>query len=167
MDFLSPAQVVGYVAFAFGVAAFSQKIDRRLKLLNGAQCVAYAIHFVLLGNVPASAISTVAAARSFLALRFSSPLLAGAIVAVNLAIGAHVATSWAGWLPVVASSLGTVAFVMMRGIPMRAVMLVCCLMWLANNILSGSIGGTMLETAIAFAMVSTIFRMTQTPAPGA
>lgn len=165
MDFFSPAQLAGYVAFVFGIAAFSQKVDRRLKVLNGAQCVAYAIHFVLLGNVPASAISAVAAARSFLALRFSSPLLAGAIVAVNLAIGAQVVTTWTGWLPVTASSLGTVAFVMMRGIPMRIVMLICCLMWLANNILSGSIGGTMLESAIALAMVSTIVRMARAPVP--
>jgi hypothetical protein len=43
---------------------------------------------------------------------------------------------------------------------MRAVLLVCTLLWLANNILSGSIGGTLLESVIALANISTIIRLT-------
>ncbi|RAI44036.1 YgjV family protein [Rhodoplanes roseus] len=159
MDFFSPAQIAGYAAFVFGIAAFLQTTDRPLKLLNGTQCIAYAIHFFLLGNIPAMATATVSAARSFLALRTSSPLLAVAVVAILLAIGSQVVTHWTGWLPVAASACGTLAMFLMRGIPMRLVMLACCLMWLVNNVLSGSIGGTLLEASIAIAMVSTIVRM--------
>ncbi|MDC7789413.1 YgjV family protein [Rhodoplanes sp. TEM] len=159
MDFFAPAQIAGYAAFVLGMAAFLQTSDRPLKLLNGLQCIAYAIHFFMLGNIPAMATAIVSAARSFLALRTTSPLLAVVVVAILLAIGSQVVTHWTGWLPVAASSFGTLAVFLMRGIPMRLVMLACCLMWLANNVLSGSIGGTLLEGAIAVAMTSTIVRM--------
>ncbi|MBK5959528.1 hypothetical protein CCR97_15130 [Rhodoplanes elegans] len=159
MDFLSPAQIAGYVSFVLGMIAFMQTRDRPLKLFNGAQCIAYAVHFLMLGNIPAAATAAVSAVRSFLALRTRSPLLAVAVVVVLVAIGSQVVTHWTGWLPVAASSFGTLAMFLLRGIPMRLVMLGCCLMWLANNLLSGSIGGTLLETAIALAMVSTIVRM--------
>jgi hypothetical protein len=64
-----------------------------------------------------------------------------------------------GWLPIAGGCLATAALFLMRGIPMRVVLLASTLCWLANNILSGSIGGTMLETTIACANISTMIRL--------
>lgn len=159
MQFFSPAQCVGYLAFVLGVAAFLQKSDRRLKLLNSIQGLAYAAHFFLLGNIPASSSSLISGVRSFLAVKYRSPWLAGLIVAVNLAVGVAVVRSGVGWIPVIASCAATLAVITMQGIPMRLVLLACTFMWLTNNILSHSIGGTMLESVIAVVNVTTMIRM--------
>jgi hypothetical protein len=42
---------------------------------------------------------------------------------------------------------------------MRLLLLMCTLLWLANNILSGSIGGTLLECVIATANITTMIRL--------
>jgi hypothetical protein len=159
MPFLSHAQLVGYLAFVLGVSAFLQRVDRRLKLLIAAESLAYAVHFALLGNPSAASAAAVTAVRSLLATRFRSPWLAVAVVAVNVALGAALARGGRGWIPVLASSLGTVALFTLRGVAMRLVLLACTGLWLANNILSGSIGGTLLEAVIAAASLFTIARL--------
>lgn len=159
MELLSPAQCVGYGAFVLGVATFLQKTDRRLKIFNAGACLVYAVHFVMLGNFPASGSALVSSVRSFLALRTRAPWLAGTIIAVNVVIGATFARSGAGWIPVIASCSATLAIFYMEGIPMRLVLLGCTFLWLANNILSGSIGGTALETVLAIVNTITILRM--------
>lgn len=163
MDFLSPAQLVGYVAFALGITAFLQRSDRRLKLLNAAQSLAYAAHFLLLGNPAAAASAVISSARSLLAARWRSVLLAVFFVVFNVGVGAWVVTAWTGWIPVIASSLSTIAIFLMQGVRMRLTILVATLLWLANNILSGSIGGTTLEAFIALANITTIVRMLRRP----
>jgi hypothetical protein len=159
MGLFSPAQVVGYIALALGITAFLQKSDDRLKLFNAIQGLVYALHFVLLGNPPACASSLLSSARSFLALRYRSLWLGAAVVAVNVALGAIVARSAAGWLPVIASCIATIAIFTMRGVPLRSVLLASTLLWLANNLISGSIGGTLLEVANATVNVWTISRL--------
>jgi hypothetical protein len=159
MDFYSPAQVAGYVAFLLGVTAFLQRRDRRLKFFNACQSLAYALHFLLLGNLSASSTALISSVRSFLATRYQSWLLAVAIIAVNLCAAAAFVRSAAGWLPVIGSCTATVALFTMRGIPLRSVLLACTLMWLANNIISRSIGGTLLELVAATVNTSTMIRM--------
>ncbi|MGD0772383.1 MAG: YgjV family protein [Candidatus Solibacter sp.] len=166
MRLFSPAQVVGYFALVLGITAFLQKSDNRLKFFNATQGLVYALHFVLLGNLPASASSLVSSARSFLALRYRSLLLGAVIVAVNLGLGAVFAGSAAGWLPVIGSCIATIAIFTMRGVPFRCVLLASTLLWLANNIITGSIGGTLLEVANATVNIWTMIRMVRSP-PGA
>lgn len=159
MELFSPAQCVGYLAFVLGVTAFLQKSDRRLKFLVGLECLAYTAHFSLLGNGSAATSAFVSAGRSFLAIRTRSPWLAALVVAVNVALGAAFASGGAGWIPVVGSCIGAVAVFTLDGVPMRLVLLASTALWLVNNVLSRSIGGTLLESLIAAASVSTILRM--------
>ncbi len=165
MNVFSPAQIAGYAAFFLGVTAFLQKNDRRLKFFSASQSLVYCLHFLMLGNLPASASSLIASARSFLALKYRSLYVVSAVVLVNLAAGAAFARgAGAGWLPVIASCMGTIAIFTMEGVPLRSVLLVCTLMWLANNILSRSIGGTLLELFIASINISTMIRMSRAEA---
>jgi hypothetical protein len=159
MRLFSPVQCVGYAAFVLGVAAFAQKSDRRLKSLNACQSLAYAVHFVWLGNLPASASASLSALRSFLSLRTRSWIVAVSIIGANLAAGVALATSWVGWLTVASSCAATLAIFYMDGVRMRLVLLGCTGAWLINNVLSGSIGGTALEVVIALANGFTIARM--------
>jgi hypothetical protein len=163
MELFSPAQSVGYVAFILGVAAFLQKIDRRLKFLLAGESLAYSVHFALLGNFSASASALISCFRSFLSLKTRSPWLAMLIVGIYVVAGIVFARSGAGWLPVIGSAVATLAMFFMRGIPMRVVLLSSTLMWLANNILSRSIGGTLLESTIAIINISTMIRIFRSP----
>jgi hypothetical protein len=159
MNFFEPAQLAGYAAFVLGVMAFLGKSDRRLKIFNASQSLVYGVHFLLLGNLPAMASSLVSATRSALALKFKSLYLAAAIIVVNLTAGVIFVRTPVGWLPVLASCAATVAIFTMSGVGLRAVLFCCTLAWLVNNIVSGSIGGTLLELTIATVNGRTIYQM--------
>jgi inner membrane protein len=156
---LSPAQLVGLVALVLGVAAFLQRDDRRLKALLVGECIVYVAHFTLLGAPSAASSAGVSAVRTLLSLWFRTPWLAAAAVAVNVGFAVALGTHGVGWIPVVGSSLGAIAIFTMRGIPMRLLLLVSTGTWLANNLITGSVGGTLLESLIAAASLSTIVRL--------
>lgn len=158
-DWLSPAQCLGYLAFVLGVGSFLQTDDRRFKVFMAGECAAYIAHFALLGNPTAVASSTLSFLRSLLALRTRSPWVAAAIVAANIGFGLAVATRPADWLPLAASCLGTLALFLLQGIAMRLVMLCGTGLWIANNVIVGSIGGTALEVVVALVNLSTIWRL--------
>ncbi len=156
---ISPAQWFGYIAFVLGVASFLQKNDRRFKWLMAGECLAYVVHFGLLGNPTAAASAGVSVVRSVLSLYTRSVWVALAVVAVNLVLGMALATQWWNWLPLVASCIGTLALFLLHGIRMRVAMLAGTLLWIINNALSGSIGGTALEVVILVVNSYTIARM--------
>jgi hypothetical protein len=161
LHWLSPAQCFGYLAFVLGVSSFTQTSDRRFKLLMTGECLAYVVHFALLGNPTAVASSLLSTLRSVLALRTRSPWVAFAVVAANLALGAALARQPADWLPLGASCLGTLALFLLQGVAMRLVMLAGTSLWIANNLIAGSIGGTALEVVVAGVNLWTIARMVQ------
>jgi hypothetical protein len=158
-SFVTPAQLVGYVALVLGVAAFLQRCDTRLKVLIAAESIAYVVHFILLGNYPASGSALVSCLRNLTSLKSRAPGWIAVFIAINVAIGLIFAKGFASWLPITASCLATVAVFKMHGVVMRVSLLVCTLLWLVNNILSGSVGGTVLETIIAAVNVWTIVRL--------
>lgn len=159
LDWISPAQCVGYVAFVLGVGSFLQTNDRRFKLFMTGECLAYMAHFALLGNPTAVASSAVSAIRSVLAIRTRSPWVAAAVVVANVALGMGIAQQPSDWLPLLASITGTLALFLLEGIPMRLLMLLGTSFWIANNIIVGSIGGTALEVVVAVVNTHTMVRM--------
>jgi Bacterial inner membrane protein len=160
-DLFSPAQCLGYLAFTFGVGCFLQQDDRRFKIFMALECLSYALHFALLGVPTAVASSLVSLARSVVAMRTESPWAAAAFVAVLLALGVWLYSGWVSLLPLAASCIGTLALFLLRGIAMRLVMLGGTLLWIVNNVLVGSVGGTMLEVVVATTNTFTIWRMWQ------
>lgn len=158
-DWLSPAQCVGYLAFVLGVGSFLQTDDRRFKLWMAGECLAYVLHFALLGNPTAVASSLISTARSLLALRTRSLWVVAAVVAANIGFGLAVASKPSDWLPLLASCLGTVALFALQGIAMRLLMLCGTGLWIANNLIAGSIGGTALEVVVAAVNGVTIVRL--------
>ena len=160
----SPAQCLGYLAFILGVAGFLQKSDRRLKVLIASESLVYVLHFWLLGVPPASASALITAVRTALSLRLRAAWLSVLFVAIHICAGLYFAKTLSGWVPVIGSCLSTVAVFQMRGVAMRLMMLLSTGCWLANNILSGSIGGVALESVIAIANATTILRMVRASA---
>ncbi len=156
---LAPAQLPGYLAFVLGVTAFLQRDDRRLKLYLVAEAAAYVVHFALLGNPTAASSASVSGVRTLLSVRFRSRRLAVAVMAAYLMLGAALSRTAAGWLPVVGSCLATWGMFTLAGIRMRILVLASTLLWLANDVLSGSVGGTVLEGFVATVSAYTIVRM--------
>ena len=163
-DWFSPAQLFGYVAFVLGVGCFLQIDDRRFKWFMTGECLAYVVHFALLGNPTAVASSLLSMLRSVLSLHTRSVWVAVVVVAANIGFGLAIATRPSDWLPLAASCLGTIALFTLQGIPMRLLMLCGTGLWIANNLLSGSIGGTALEVVVAVVNLTTIMRMLRAPA---
>ncbi len=155
----SPAQLFGYVAFVLGVGCFLQTDDRRFKWFMTGECIAYVVHFALLGNPTAVASSSLSMLRSLLSLRTRSAWVAVAVVAANIGFGLAIATQPSDWLPLTASCLGTIALFTLQGVPMRLLMLCGTGLWIANDLIVGSIGGTALEVVIAVINLTTIARL--------
>ncbi|SBW12642.1 conserved membrane hypothetical protein [uncultured Alphaproteobacteria bacterium] len=159
VDPFSPAQLLGYLALVLGILTYLQRDDRTLKKFNACQSVAYGLQFFLLGNIPACTGMAVSTFRSVAALYTRSIYLALALVAVNIGLGSRYAHDFVTWLPVVGVCVGTMAIFTLSGIPMRLALLSCTVMWLIINIMSGSIGGTVLETLVFCSASHTIFRL--------
>lgn len=156
---LSPAQLLGYAAFVFGVACFAQTDDRRFKLFMAAECAAYNGHFWLLGQPTAVASTTVSLLRSLASLKARSAALGLGFMALSAGLGLWLMQGWLSLLPIAASCIGTFALFFLQGLRMRALMLVGTLLWLLNNLLVGSIGGTALEAVLAATNAHTIWRL--------
>lgn len=159
LDWLAPAQWVGYLAFVLGVGCFLQTDDRRFKWFMTGECIAYVAHFALLGNPTAVASASLSTLRSVLSLRTRSAWVAVGVVAANLGFGLAIARQPSDWLPLGASCLGTLALFLLQGIPMRLLMLCGTGLWIANNLIAGSIGGTALEVVVAAVNLVTIARL--------
>ena len=159
IDWFSPAQCVGYMAFALGVTAFLQKDDRRFKQFMAGECLAYIVHFTLLGDMTAVASAAMSLLRSVLALRTRSVWVAAGIIAINLALGLSLAIRASDWLPLAASCIGTLALFLLQGVAMRVAMLCGTGLWVANNLIAGSVGGTALEVVIAVVNLRTTWLM--------
>ncbi|NCT85686.1 MAG: YgjV family protein [Comamonadaceae bacterium] len=158
-DWLSPAQLFGYAAFVLGVGCFLQTDDHRFKLFMTGECIAYVAHFALLGNPTAVASSLLSMLRSLLSLHTRSRWVAVGVVAANIGFGLAIATRPSDWLPLTASCLGTIALFTLQGIAMRLLMLCGTGLWIANNLIAGSIGGTALELVVAAVNLGTIWRL--------
>ncbi|HEX8924538.1 MAG TPA: YgjV family protein, partial [Terriglobales bacterium] len=145
MQWFSPAQCVGYVALILGISAFLQRSDRKLKFILSLESVAYVVHFTLLGNPAAAMSAGVSAARTLASMKTRALWAAIVFTLASVILGMRYANSPAAWVPVIGTCIATIAFFTMSGLPMRLVVLCSTLCWLANNIMSHSIGGTVLE----------------------
>ena len=63
----------------------------------------------------------------------------------SASLGVWLMHGWLSLLPIAASCIGTFSLFFLHGLRMRALMLVGTGLWLVNNLLVGSIGGTLLE----------------------
>ncbi len=156
---LSPAQLAGYAAFAFGILCFAQTDDRRFKIFMALECAAYVLHFALLGQPTAVASTVVSLLRSVAALKARTPAVGLFFIALSLGLGAWLYTGWVSLLPIAASCIGTTALFFLQGLRMRLLMLCGTMLWLLNNLLVGSVGGSLLEACLVVANLWTIRRL--------
>lgn len=158
-NIFSLAQITGYAAFFIGLCAYSQKRDIRLKLLSVLENAVGIIHYFLMENPASAAIAFVSTLRSLTAMRCGNAYIAVFFVLCSILTGSYYATSWLAILPIAGASVMTLAIFLLKGEVMRYAIILGSLLWLANNIIIGSIGGTCQELVILVANSITIIRL--------
>jgi hypothetical protein len=138
---------------------FSRKRDTQFKGWIVGQNLLYAIHFFLMGNLAAMVGSTLSSTRTLLSLYTRSLVVIAILLTANVLLGFWVVKAAWNVIPLTATAIATVAMFRLHGLQLRCVMLLCTILWLINNILTGSIGGTAMESMIAVMSCFTIFRL--------
>ncbi len=153
-------QFFGLVALVLCVVAFSSKHDDRLLALLISANVAFALQFVFFESWTAAVLTVLVIARIVLARRYLGSKTVMTVVLLASAIAA--ALTWRSWvdvLPLIAMVLGTVGMFMLRGIAMRVFLGMAAVAWMLNNLLIGTIGGTIAEGLIVITNIATIIRL--------
>jgi len=145
IEHLSLAQAFGFVSFILGVLTFYQKDDRKLKIVMMILQFNHVVHFILLGSVISALSSVIAALRTATSIYSSSKKVATFFIVVGLLSAVLLAESIWDLLPMIGMAIGTYSLFILKGINMRVGLLIGATFWLANNIIVGSIGGTLLE----------------------
>jgi hypothetical protein len=159
LDFFSLPQVLGYATFLVSMVAFAQKRDRHLKVWLIGQNLLYAAHFFLMDNPAAMAGALISATRNSLSLRTRALWVALLLLSANVLLGFVVVKTVWNLLPLVATAIATLSIFRLQGMRLRLGLFCTTLLWLANNILTCSIGGTAIELVIAIISCITIFRL--------
>lgn len=159
MEYLNLAQVVGYISFILGISMFYQKDDRKLKIVMVVFNLNHMLHYLLLGSIVSALSALLSALRSATAIYVSSKVVAGIFIFISLVSGVWLSNSiWEFW-PILGTIIGTYSVFILKGIQMRIGFLIGATCWLVNNMLVGSIGGTLLEVTLISVNVMTIFRL--------
>lgn len=155
-------QIVSLVALGFCIAGFASKQDDRLMVLLISANVAFALQFALFGSWTAAVLSLLVIGRIMLARRYlgSWPIML-LVLAVN---GVAAVLTWKSpvdFFAITAATLGTVGMFMLRGIPLRLMLAGAGLSWMLNNLMIGSVGGTLAEAMVVITNFITIYRLTR------
>lgn len=153
------AQAFGMLSFVLGILCFYQKDDQHLRIMMVVMNLNHALHFALLGATTACLSSLLSVVRTGLSIKTRSRIVAYIFMVITLALGIYMADEWYDLFPILGTCIGTYALFCLAGIKMRLAFLCGAICWLTNNILVGSIGGTLLEMTLLMVNCFTIFRL--------
>ncbi len=159
MDVPFIAQALGFVSFGLGISTFYQKDDRKLKVIMLIFNLNHLLHYFLLGSMTSALSAALSALRTGSAIYTSSKYVAAVFIVLGLGLGVKLADHWWDMWPIFGTVIGTYAVFLLQGIAMRVAFLLGGACWLINNILVGSIGGTLLETTLFTVNCMTIYRL--------
>ncbi|MDW2020001.1 YgjV family protein, partial [Vibrio sp. 704] len=147
------------ISFGLGFSVFYQKNDRHLKILMLIFNLNHLLHFLLLGSMVSALSALLSALRTTTAIFVSSKRVAAVFIVISLVSGFWVAEQWRDLWPIIGTVIGTYSVFCLSGIRMRIGFLLGASCWLTNNILVGSIGGTLLEMTVIVMNLLTIYRL--------
>ncbi|MGR5096524.1 YgjV family protein [Vibrio maritimus] len=159
VDLFSVGQALGFLSFGLGISTFYQKNDRQLKILMLIFNINHLLHYLLLGSLISAVAALLSAVRTFASIHTQSKLVAWLFISLAAALGAYFAEDVSQLWPIIGTAIGTYCMFALKGIAMRVGFLIGAACWLVNNILVGSIGGTLLEATLIATNITTICRM--------
>lgn len=157
------AQALGFLSFGLGISTFYQKNDGHLKILMLVFNLNHLLHFLLLGSMLSALSALLSALRTTTSIFTSSKWVAAIFILIGIVSGLGMAEHWWELWPIVGTVIGTYSLFVLSGIRMRIGFLAGATCWLINNILVGSIGGTLLEMTVIIINLITIYRLYRQP----
>ncbi|EGR0667783.1 YgjV family protein [Vibrio vulnificus] len=157
------AQALGFLSFGLGISTFYQKNARHLKILMLVFNLNHLLHFLLLGSMLSALSALLSALRTTTSIFTSSKWVAAIFILIGIVSGLGMAEHWWELWPIVGTVIGTYSLFVLSGIRMRIGFLAGATCWLINNILVGSIGGTLLEMTVIIMNLITIYRLYRQP----
>ena len=159
VNFYFAAQILGILSFLLGVYAYYQKDDTKLKIYITLMFIAHGAHFYLLGAQVAALLCIISVLRTVLSIFYHSVYLALVFIAITLLTGYLSYESYFDIIVIIASVIGIYSFICLQGIKLRIFILIGSTLWLINNILVGSIGGTLMELFVISTNLLTMYRI--------
>ncbi|MGL6312455.1 YgjV family protein [Vibrio sp. WXL103] len=155
------AQILGFISLFMGIYTFYQKDDKKLKVLMMVFHINHLVHYFLLGSLVSVASSALSALRTATSIYVSSLFAAAGFIAISVVSGIYLMDSIHDIWPILGAAIGTYTVFCLKGIAMRIGFLIGAGCWLINNIIVGSIGGTLLELSLISVNLMTMFRLLQ------
>lgn len=156
------AQAIGMVAFAIGATAFLHSDGRRFRLHLMVFQVVLCSHFIMMGALVAAFGCGISAIRSYASTKTQSTPVMLFFIAMLWVMGVPQLEHSYELLTIFGSSVATWALFKTQGIQMRLLVMFNSFCWVTNNLLLGSIGGTLMELTFIIVNSLTILRMYRT-----
>ena len=153
------AQAVGLVAFAIGTTAFLHSDGRRFRLHLMIFQIVLCSHFILMGALVAAFGCGISAIRSYASTKTQSTAVMIFFIVMLWLMGLPQLEHGYELLTIFGSSVATYALFKQQGIAMRLLVMFNSFCWITNNVLLGSIGGTLMELTFIVINGMTIIRM--------
>lgn len=152
-------QLLGGLSFLLALVAFYQKCDIDLKILLCLVMVIHSAHFYFLDSIVPALICLLSLVRTIVSIYTSSFKIALLFIVLTLLVGIGNFESSRDVLVILASVVGVYSLFCLEGVKMRIGLISGACLWLTNNILVGSIGGSLMEAFIIATNVCTIYRL--------
>jgi len=157
------AQILGIIAVLLGFLSYQVKTAKKLLVINGATCLVFCIHYLLLGAYPAFALNTVGIFRNLAYNNkdkkiFSSKIIPYLFAAIMLVLGL---LSWTGWYSifvVLGLVINTLCLSFTNPQNIRKSILVSSPLVLVYNAFVHSVGGFIYEAVVIVSSIIGIIR---------
>ena len=153
------AQSVGLLAFIVGASAFLHQDGNRFRLHLTVFQIVLCSHFILMGAFTAAFGCGISALRSYASTKTKSNKVMWFFVSLLWLMGLPSLQHSYELLTIFGASVATWGLFQAEGIKLRLLILFNSFCWLTNNLLLGSIGGTLMESTFIIVNLYTISRM--------
>jgi hypothetical protein len=152
-------QLVGGISFVLAVIAYFQKRDVNLKVFLSLLFLVHSIHFYLFDAFVPALLCLLSLIRTIVSIYKSSLTIAFTFIIITILIGAFNYQSLMDVLVIIANIIGVYALFCLEGVKMRLWLIAGSSLWLINNALIGSVGGTLMEVFVIATNILTICRI--------
>jgi hypothetical protein len=160
---MAAAQAIGFAAMTCAIICFAQKKRKNIIVWQIITLALWVLHFIMLGNPTAAAINSVQIVRNLVFINrekhewASKNIWPVLFIVLTLAMGIFTWQSPLSLMPMIATSLATVAIWMKKPLNIRLLTLPVSLLWCIYDFLTKSIAGTCNEIFTIITIVIAIF----------
>ncbi|MDO6693316.1 YgjV family protein [Aliiglaciecola sp. 3_MG-2023] len=159
LDTQIAGQLVGGISLLLAIVAYYQKQDVNLKVFLALLFIVHATHFYLLDAIVPALLCLLSMVRTIIAIYTRSLTTALAFIVISILVGLFNYQSYLDILVILANIVGVYSLFCLQGVYLRLGIIAGASLWLVNNALIGSIGGTLMEIFVISTNLITIYRI--------